>query len=137
MLLGTYVKRCSNLMLAADNSRTLPTKELYLSIKESIEQMGFLGIVCELSVGEMKELSPGKIITAYDVFEAVIESVMDKASALFVKICPDETVLLAIETDHKVDTDKITIRNPYLKLTSYTEDDIQHIVLTIGGAVNG
>ena len=137
LLLGTYVKRCSNLMLAADNSRTLPTKELYLSIKESIEQMGFLGIVCELSVGEMKELSPGKIITAYDVFEAVIESVMDKASALFVKICPDETVLLAIETDHEVDTDKITIRNPYLKLTSYTEDDIQHIVLVIGGTVNG
>jgi len=137
LLLGTYVKRCSNLMLAADNSRTLPTKELYLSIKESIEQMGFLGIVCELSVGEMKELSPGKIITAYDVFEAVIESVMDKASALFVKICPDETVLLAIETDHEVDTDKITIRNPYLKLTSYTDDDIQHIALTIGGTVNG
>ena len=137
LLLGTYVKRCSNLMLAADNSRTLPTKELYLSIKESIEQMGFLGIVCELSLGEMKELSPGKIITAYDVFEAVIESVMDKASTLFVKICPDETVLLAIETDHEVDTDKITIRNPYLKLTSYTEDDIQHIVLAIGGTVNG
>ena len=136
LLLGTYVKRCSNLMLAADNHRTLPVNELYLSVRESMEQMGFLGIVCELSAGETKELSPGKIITAYDVFESVIESVMDKASALFVKICPDETTLLTIETDHETDIDEIAVRNPTLKLTSFTEDDIQHIVLVAGGGVN-
>lgn len=39
LLLGTYVKRCSNLMLIADNSKYIATDELALSIKESFEYM--------------------------------------------------------------------------------------------------
>ncbi|MBP0989177.1 MAG: hypothetical protein J6S92_12995, partial [Oscillospiraceae bacterium] len=137
LLYGTYVKRCSNLMLAADRSRTMSTDELYFSVRESMEQIGALGIVCELIGGDAREISSGKIIAAYDVFEAVIEAVTDSAGALSVKIVPDENVLLSIETDSEIITDSIQIHHPQLKLTSYTEDDIQHIILSAGGAVNG
>ena len=137
LLYGTYVKRCSNLMLAADRSRTMSTDELYFSVRESMEQIGALGIVCELIGGDAREISSGKIITAYDVFEAVIEAVTDSAGALSVKIVPDENVLLSIETDSEIITDSIQIHHPQLKLTSYTEDDIQHIILSAGGAANG
>jgi hypothetical protein len=54
-----------------------------------------------------------------------------------VKIVPDENVLLSIETDSEIITDSIQIHHPQLKLTSYTEDDIQHIILSAGGAANG
>ena len=137
LLLGTYVKRCSNLMLASDRSRTMSTDELYFSVRESIEQTGALGIVCELVNGEAKEISSGMLIAAYDVFEAVIESVTDTASALSVKIVPDENTLLSIETDSEVRADSLSIHHTGLELTSYTEDDIQHITLAIGGAANG
>ncbi len=137
LLYGTYVKRCSNLMLAADRSRTMSTDELYFSVRESLEQIGALGIVCELIKGDAREIASGKIITAYDVFEAVIESVADSAGALSVKIAPNENVLLSIETDSEVRTDSIRIHHPELKLTSDTEDDIQHITLSDGGADNG
>ncbi|MBR6983155.1 MAG: hypothetical protein IKH75_06425 [Ruminococcus sp.] len=137
LLFGTYVKRCSNLMLAADNCRTMSTKELYLSVRESLEQIQALGIVCELINGDAREISSGKLITAYDVFEAVIESVIDTASTLSVRISPDETVLLSIETDGEVNTDSIRIQNTGLKLMSHSEDDIQHIALSAGGEVNG
>ena len=77
------------------------------------------------------------LIAAYDVFEAVIEFVTDTASALSVKIVPDENTLLSIETDSEVRTDSLSIHHTGLELTSYTEDDIQHITLAIGGAANG
>lgn len=137
LLFGIYVKRCSNLMLTADNSPVMSTDELYLSIRESMEQIQSLGIVCELTKGTAKKISSGNIITAYDVFEAVIESVADHAGALSVKVSPDEHALLSIETDYEISTDSIGIRNPGLTLTAYTEDDILHITLSEGGAVNG
>ena len=102
-----------------------------------MEQIHSLGIVCELINGTAKKLSSGNIITAYDVFEVVIESIVDFAGALSVKVSPDENVLLSIETDHAVNTDSIRIRDAGLKLTSYTEDDIQHITLSAEGAVDG
>ena len=46
LLLGTYVKRCSNLMLTADKSAEISTDEQALSIRESFEYMGFLDIDC-------------------------------------------------------------------------------------------
>ena len=137
LLYGTYVKRCSNLMLAADRSRTMSTDELYFSVRESLEQIRALGIVCELIGGDARETASGKIITAYDVFEAVIEAVTDSAGALSVKIVPDESVLLSIETDSEISTDSIQLHHPQLKLTSDTEDDIQHITLSEGGAADG
>ena len=137
LLYGTYVKRCSNLMLAADRSSTMSTDELYFSVRESLEQIRALGIVCELIKGDTREIPSGKIITAYDVFEAVIEAVTDSANALSVKIAPNENALLSIETDSEISTVSIRIHHPQLKLTSYTEDDIQHITLSEGGAADG
>ncbi len=113
LLFGTYVKRCSNLMLAADHSPVMSTDELYFSVRESMEQMQSLGIVCELTNGTAKKIPSGNIITAYDVFEAVIESVADLANALSVRIIPDENMLLSIETDHIISTDSIGIMEVY------------------------
>ena len=61
----------------------------------------------------------------------------DSAGALSVKIVPDESVLLSIETDSEISTDSIQIHHPQLELTSDTEDDIQHITLSEGGAADG
>ncbi len=137
LLFGTYVKRCSNLMLAADNTRMMSTDELYFSVRESMQQIQSLGIVCELINGTERKIASEIIITAYDVFEAVIESAADHAGALSVKTNPNENVLLSIETDYEISTDSIRIRDAGLTLTSYTEDDILHITLSAGGAVNG
>ena len=138
MLLGTYVKRCSNLMLVAEQRRELSTDELFLSIRESMEQMGFLGIVCELIRGEPRKLPPGRIITAYDVFESVIESVLDTALTLSVRVSPSEAVLLSIETDAPVRADSIRRSRMHgLTVTAFVEDEIQHITLSAGGAGNG
>ena len=133
LLLGTYVKRCSNLMLLAESKQKISTDELYLSISESLEQTDVFDIVCELTKGFSAEISPGKMIAAYDLFEYVLEHIIDNAEALSVKIYPDEDTLLSLETDVPVNIDELsgTLR-PELSLCSFIEDDIQHISLKGG-----
>ena len=136
LLLGTYVKRCSNLMLIADNRPDISTDELYLSINESFEFMGFLGIDCELVKGGTKLLPSDQVIAAYDVFEAVIESSLDNVSAFSVTIMPAENVIMSVESDAVDLAADITVHSADLKLTSYVEDDIRHFTLSIGGEDN-
>ncbi len=135
LLLGTYVKRCSNLMLIAGRSRTIPTSELYLSIRESMEHMRPFGIESELMNGGLRELASESVIAAYDVFEAVTESIIDSSGALSVNVSPSENILLSVETDTPADIGNIETAG--LKLTAFTEDEIQHIVLSAGGEANG
>lgn len=134
LLLGTYVKRCSNLMLIADNCPYISTNELYLSINESFEFMEFLGIESELMQGAERSLPAAQIIAAYDVFEAVIESALETISACSIMIMPSENVLLSIETDAADSVpENIILHSAGLKLTSSAEDDIRYYTLSIGG----
>lgn len=56
MLFGTYVKRCSNLMLIAADNRTASSKELHLAISESIDCLKALGVDCELVNGGLRDI---------------------------------------------------------------------------------
>ncbi|MBR1392913.1 MAG: hypothetical protein IJ561_03655 [Ruminococcus sp.] len=137
LLLGTYVKRCSNLMLTADKNKLVSTDELYLSISESFENMGFLGVDCEVIRAASKMLPPALLIAAYDLFEAVIETVLDTVCAFSVRIMPSENVLMTIETDSlSPDVERLRVSLPQLRLSSFVEDDIRHLTLSIGGDGN-
>ncbi|MDO4863604.1 MAG: hypothetical protein Q4A05_05480, partial [Ruminococcus sp.] len=138
LLLGTYVKRCSNLMLVADHSPDISTDELYLSINESFENMGAFGIDYELRRDGETKLPAAQIIAAYDLFEAVVELVLDSVSACSIHIMPSEHTLMTAETDCVIpDIDRLSVNSPELELSSFVEDDIQHIILSIGGGSNG
>ncbi|MBQ8960643.1 MAG: hypothetical protein IJ071_05430 [Ruminococcus sp.] len=135
LLLGTYVKRCSNLMLIADTTKKIPVYELALSIKESFEYMGFLDIDCELIGGEEGDLPSEQIIAAYDLFEKAIESVLDRVSACLVRLLPSEGAVMTIDMDSICPDPKglITVP-PGLKISAYVEDETQRIALSVGGA---
>lgn len=136
LLLGTYVKRCSNLMLIADKSHFISTDELYLSIQESFENMRFLGIDCEITRTESQKLPAANIIAAYDLFEAIIEPALDSVSACSVRIMPSEHILMTMDMDSLVPDDGFSVNSADLVLSSSVEDDMQRITLSIGGGGN-
>lgn len=141
LLLGAYVKRCANMMLIADKQGVLSTDDLYLSINESFEYMSFLGIECELKSSRNLLLPSQKIIAAYDLFEAVIESGLDGMSAGLVHIAPDERTVMIMETDQDsvgIDRERLceTMKAAGLTLSEETEDDMHRFTLCTGGAVN-
>lgn len=141
LLLGTYIKRCANMMLIADKQDMLSTDELYLSIHESFEYMSFLGIECELKCDKQTLLPSQQIIAAYDLFEAVIESGLVGMSAGLVHITPDERTVMIMETDQdSVDMDRDllhkTLQAAGLTLSSEIADDMHRFTLYTGGAAN-
>lgn len=138
LLLGTYCKRCSNLMLIAGERREISTDELFLSIRESAESLKGFGIDCELINAAPKDLPSEWIIAAYDVFEAVLESALESASALSVKIAPSQAVLLSIETDGAPPSaEAVGLPDSALRLSVFEEDETAHIRLSTGGADHG
>lgn len=137
MLFGTYVKRCSNLMLIAADNRTASSKELHLAISESIDCLKALGVDCELVNSGPRNIPSVMLVDAYDVFEAAVETALDNASAFSVNILPSENVLLTVETDSVMKfSENIGHELHGTKLDVFTEDEIQHIVLSMGGEVN-
>ncbi len=99
LILGTYVKRSANLMLIAGDAPEMSAQELALSVCETLEYLSFLGIDCELDDRSAGIVPSVQVIAAYDLFEAVIESALDKITVCSVRICEDSDSLITIEAD--------------------------------------
>jgi len=99
LLLGTYVKRCANLILLSGSSKTISVEELTLSIRETFEDISITGTDCVLEKGTPGKASSESVIAAYDLFESVAEKVLTKCSVISVSVTPAPGILLQIETD--------------------------------------
>ena len=97
LLLGTYVKRCANLMLIADGHSKLSSEELALSVSESLESLSLFGIDCLLDRGVTSMLPAKQLIAAYDLFEAAAEAVCKSCNAFTVTL--GRGAVIRIETD--------------------------------------
>lgn len=124
------------MLIAADN-RTASSKELHLAISESIDCLKALGVDCELVNSGPRNIPSVMMVDAYDVFEAAVETALDNASAFSVNILPSENVLLTVETDSVTQfSENIGHELHGTKLDVFTEDEIQHLILSMGGDVN-
>ena len=99
LLLGTYIKRCANLMLLADANRQLSTDELMLAIRETLDAMRLSGIDCMLQSGDAREYPSGLLVSVYDLTEALAESVYGRCSTFCASVAPDADTVLLLETD--------------------------------------
>ncbi|MCR4792648.1 MAG: hypothetical protein K5871_07850 [Lachnospiraceae bacterium] len=99
LLLGTYVKRCANLILLSGTSKEMSSEEISLSIRESFETLSIAGIDCMLTNSACGKVSSDAVIAAYDLFESVAEKVINDCSVISVGILPASGVILKIETD--------------------------------------
>jgi hypothetical protein len=87
-LLGAYVKRRGNLMLLADESPSIAAGELVLAVRESLEYLALRCPFCHVQEeGTGACLLPSAlVILAYDLFEAVAESVWAEGRACVVSV---------------------------------------------------
>lgn len=74
---GAYIKRRSNMVFLADNTGTLPARELMLCLNESLANLRLLGSACALQFDidqTIKIENSGKM---YDFFQAAVEKAWD------------------------------------------------------------
>ncbi|MBR4151257.1 MAG: hypothetical protein IKR08_07790 [Firmicutes bacterium] len=101
-MLGAYIKRRANMELLAYEYEKLPSDEIWLAIRESDEYIALSGAAADVRKNGEAELPSAALLLAYDFFEKVAESALDKASAISALIDAGggaESFSLTVETD--------------------------------------
>lgn len=93
VIIGTYIKRRSNLIFVAGQEESIRCEELLLCIRESAENLKLYGVECGVRILGCERLSPQAANTAYDLFEAVIEKGLNTVSAVFLCVEPEKNGL--------------------------------------------
>lgn len=102
VIVGTYIKRRSNLIFVAGQDQSILTEELRLGMKESAENLKLYGVQCSVQIMSCERILTETANIAYDLFEAVVEMGIETVSSilfrmemegseLFLTICADCT----------------------------------------------
>lgn len=90
VIIGTYIKRRSNLIFVAGQEMSIRTAELLLCMNESAENLKLYGVDCRVRISGCEKFLPKTANTIYDIFEAVIEQSIDTVSAILVHVEPKD-----------------------------------------------
>lgn len=122
VVIGTYIKRRSNLIFVAGQEKRVRTEELLLCMQESAENLKLYGVDCGITLSGCEKLLPQTAYMVYDLFEAVIEKGMDTASSILVYGVPDDDDLfLAICADCSDDLNELCSSFP--DITVWRDED--------------
>ena len=132
LVLGSYIKRRKNFILSvaaeAEDARSL----LHAALDESYRSLRTMGISGGYLVNIGSAADQGRSVEAYDFFEAVVESVMDRAQYLNTRVTTLKGELRAVIT-----TDTMTVSEGFLSdypsARIISDEDGVTYLLTIGG----
>jgi hypothetical protein len=133
LLLGTYVKRCANLILLSGSSKMISVEELTLSIRETFEDLSITGTDCVLEKGTQGKASAESVIAAFDLFESVAEKVLFKCSVISASITPAPGILLQIETDASYSEEDIPDKISKFRSNVTVSGDEDEVCIKFGG----
>ena len=86
IIIGTYIKRRSNLIFVGAQRGAISVQELRLCLNESSENISVYGIDCKASVKGEGSLAVEQATQVYDLFEAVVEMGLESLRALLISI---------------------------------------------------
>ena len=122
IIIGTYVKRSSNLIFVAVQEQSISTGELLLGMNESMENLRLYGVDCGVQILGSEKLSLGIANMVYDIFEAVIEKGLDTFSSILLYMEPqDDRFFLTICTDCAEDLSTLCQSFPHI--TVWQDED--------------
>lgn len=105
-VLNAYIKRRSNMELLSEDAGTLSLKELFTALSESCEYLKLSGATAIVSPVSDKTLKAVTVITAYDFFEAVIETDFGCIGSIMIRLSlSDNRLVIRILTDTAVSDD--------------------------------
>ena len=96
IIIGTYIKRRSNLIFVGVQRGAISVQELRLCLNESSENISVSGTDCKTIVKGEGQLTVEQATQVYDLFEAVVETELESLRALLVSIEVGKRVEVAI-----------------------------------------
>ena len=86
IIIGTYIKRRSNLIFVGEQRGAISVQELLLCLNESFENISVYGADCKAIVKGEGLLTVEQATQVYDLFEAVVETELESLRALLISI---------------------------------------------------
>ena len=96
IIIGTYIKRRSNLIFVGVQRGSISVQELLLCLNESSENISVYGADCKAIVKGEGQLTVEQATQIYDLFEAVVETELESLRALLISIEVAEWVDVAL-----------------------------------------
>ena len=104
VVVGSYLKRRNNLLLLSEKSAVVPSSELMLCFRESMEALEASGVVTNLCCNVTEPLPIRTAMWLYDDFERLLEVAFPRLTAMVVHLDKlDGAYLLRINTDSAYD----------------------------------
>ena len=96
IIIGTYIKRRSNLIFVGEQRGAISVQELRLCLNESSENIRVSGADCKTIVKGEGQLTVEQATQVYDLFEAVVETELESLRALLISIEVGKRVEVAL-----------------------------------------
>ena len=86
IIIGTYIKRRSNLIFVGEQRGAISVQELLLCLNESSENISIYGADCKTTIKGEGQLTVEQATQVYDLFEAVVETELESLRALLISV---------------------------------------------------
>ena len=96
IVVGTYIKRRSNLIFVGVQRGAISVQELRLCLNESSENIRVYGADCNAHVKGEGQLTVEQATQVYDLFEAVVETELESLQALLISVEVGKRVEVAL-----------------------------------------
>ena len=137
VVIGTYIKRRSNLIFVSSQRRTVAAEELRLCLNESVSNLRLYGVSCQANLELKGQLRQETAYAIYDLFEAVVEATLSELSSLlFYAGGQDGLILARIGVLGGGDDSELLKRFPQLSQET-DEDGIRYYSCTLEGGTAG
>lgn len=139
-VIGSYVKRRSNLLLLGEDKRTVPAKELEYCIRESLGNLQLASVSAMLNAQCDGDLPPAYLIAAYDFYESLVERLLDRISAMMVRLtCENGAMKMRLQIGCVTTIPEQLLEDLRLRFGSFTytlqdEDVMLDLEICEGGA---
>ena len=132
IIIGTYVKRRSNLIFVGVQRGAISAQELRLCLNESSENISVYGADCRTIVKGENQLTVEQATQVYDLFEAVVETELESLRALLISIEVGKRVEVAISVSAAEPLCGLHTRFPGLEWEQ-DEDGLQYVTWKLEG----
>ena len=97
-VIGSYVKRRINLLMLGEESEFVQAREFEYCIRESLDNLRLASVSVMLDAKCEGDIQLASIISAYDFYENLVEKLLDRITAVMVRIiCKDGALKMNLQ----------------------------------------
>ena len=135
-IIGTYIKRRGNLILLNNENELVSAGELASAFKESTDNLKLLDIRSAFDVMVDGEIPLRDALKAYDLYEEIIETLLEDLSAVFVRLKVlrgGVKLTLELGAKYQISMDRLDFITVSDEVNLELDDEDIFVTLTLGG----